>query len=73
MGRGYPRNVNLALVSETNVKTLSKIILEVAAMVSFQIDNYAYSKVKSYPKGYLHNIVKHGKSHIGRMLHYYPF
>jgi isopenicillin N synthase-like dioxygenase len=48
-------------------------MMDVGAMLSLQIDNYAYSKVKTYPQRYLHNIVRHGKSHIGRMLHYFPF
>jgi hypothetical protein len=55
------------------VKALSRIMLDVGAMLSLQIDNYAYSKVKSYPQRLLHNIVKHGKGHIGRMLHYFSF
>jgi hypothetical protein len=73
MGKRNPRNVNSASFSETNVKALSRIMMDVGAMLALQIDNYAYSKVKTYPQRYLHNIVKHGKCHIGRMLHYFPF
>ena len=48
-------------------------MMNVGAMLALQIDAYARSKIKAYPNRLLHNTIKHGKSHIGRMLHYFPF
>ena len=48
-------------------------MMEVGAMLALQIDGFAKSKLPSYPNRSLHKIIKHGKSHIGRMLHYFPF
>lgn len=49
------------------------MMIEVGAMLALQIDNYTRSKVKTYPEKYLHKMIRNGKSHIGRMLHYFPF
>ena len=48
-------------------------MMEVGAMLALQIDAFAQSKLPTYPHRYLHKIIKHGKSHIGRMLHYFPY
>lgn len=47
--------------------------MDVGALLALQIDGYARSRVNTYPEKYLHNIIKNGKSHIGRILHYFPF
>lgn len=48
-------------------------MIDTGALLALQIDAYAHSKVNTYPKNYLHNIIKDGQSHVGRMLHYFPF
>ena len=63
----------MRLSSEVNVKKLSAMMIEVGAMLGLQIDQYARSQVKTYPDKFLHKIIRNGKSHIGRMLHYFPF
>lgn len=47
--------------------------MDVGAMLALQIDSYAQSRVSTYPNKYLHHIIKEGKSHIGRILHYFPY
>ena len=47
--------------------------MDVGCMLALQIDAYARSQLKAYPDKHLHKIIKHGKSHIGRMLHYFPY
>lgn len=49
------------------------MMMDVGALLALQIDAYARSRVSTYPEKYLHNIIKHGRSHIGRILHYFPF
>jgi len=46
---------------------------DVGALLALHIDGYVRSKVNTYPENYLHKIIKTGKSHVGRMLHYFPF
>ena len=46
---------------------------DTGALLALQIDGLIRSKVSSYPENYLHNIIKDGKSHVGRMLHYFPY
>jgi len=73
LGQGHTINVSFIIFSEKNVKTLSKIIIEAGTLLAKQIDAYAHSKVPTYPKDKLYNIIKAGKNHIGRLLHYFPF
>lgn len=47
--------------------------MDVGALLAVQIDDYAKSKVPTYPTKYLQKTVKTGKKHLGRMLHYFPF
>ena len=49
------------------------MMINVGAMLALQIDSYIGSKLKTYPYRHLHNTIKHGTCHIGRMLHYFPF
>jgi len=49
------------------------MMMDVGAMLALQIDSYAQSRVSTYPNKYLHHIIKEGKSHIGRILHYFPY
>lgn len=46
---------------------------DVGALLALQIDDYAQSRVSTYPTKSLHNIIKKGRSHVGRMLHYFPY
>lgn len=46
---------------------------DTGALLALHIDEFIRSKVNTYPEKYLHNIIKNGKSHIGRMLHYFPY
>ena len=55
------------------MKRLSAMMMEVGAMLALQIDAYVGSKLQSYPHRHLHKTIRFGKSHIGRMLHYFPF
>ena len=48
-------------------------MMEVGAMLALQIDAYAHATVKTYPDRWLNKIIKHGKCHVGRMLHYFPY
>jgi len=48
-------------------------MIDVGALLALQIDSYAQEKVSTYPSKYLHTIIKEGKSHVGRMLHYFPY
>jgi hypothetical protein len=48
-------------------------MMDVGAMLALQIDEYAQEQISTYPKHRLYNIIKNGKSHIGRMLHYFPY
>ena len=48
-------------------------MIEVGSLLALQIDDYARSRVNTYPEKYLHNIIKKGRSHVGRILHYFPF
>ena len=48
-------------------------MIETGALLAWQIDDYARSKVSTYPENHLRNMIKMGRSHIGRILHYFPF
>lgn len=48
-------------------------MIDVGALLARQIDAYAHSQISTYPLDKLHNIITNGSSHVGRMLHYYPF
>ena len=49
------------------------MMMDVGALLALQIDAYARSRVNTYPENYLHEIIKRGQSHVGRMLHYFPY
>ena len=55
------------------MKKLSRMMMDVGAMLAVQIDAYAKSVCSSYPEHSLQDIIRQGHSHIGRMLHYFPF
>ncbi len=48
-------------------------MMDVGALLALQIDAYARSKLSTYPEKLLHNMIKHGHRHTGRMLHYSPY
>lgn len=48
-------------------------MIDVGALLALQIDAYAQERVSTYPSKYLHRIIKEGQSHVGRMLHYFPY
>ena len=60
-------------VSEKNTKFLSSLMIKTGAMLAQQIDSAASKKVKGYQKDHLNRIITTGRSHIGRLLHYFPF
>ena len=47
--------------------------MDVGAMLAIQIDGYAKSQAPHYPTRNLHKTITKGRSHIGRMLHYFPY
>ena len=49
------------------------MMMDVGALLALQIDGYVRTRLPSYPEKYLHNVIKNGQCHVGRMLHYYPF
>jgi hypothetical protein len=49
------------------------MMMEVGALLALQIDAYAHGRNSNYPKTSLHEIITKGRSHVGRMLHYFPF
>lgn len=48
-------------------------MIDTGILLARHIDAYAHSKVNTYPENKLYRIIKEGKSHIGRLLHYFPF
>ena len=48
-------------------------MIHVGGLLARQIDAYAYSVVKNYDKDHLYRIISTGRSHVGRLLHYFPF
>lgn len=52
---------------------MAKIMIQVGVMVAHQIDEIAHAKCPTYPKNKLHDIIKKGGAHVGRLLHYFPF
>jgi hypothetical protein len=48
-------------------------MIETGILLAKHIDSAAMMNVKNYEKNHLARIVKEGKAHIGRMLHYFPF
>jgi hypothetical protein len=48
-------------------------MMDTGALLALQIDAYAQSRVSTYPNNLLQRIIKEGKGHTGRMLHYFPF
>ena len=48
-------------------------MIEVGTLLALHVDDYARSKVSTYPEKHLHNIIKNSNSHFGRMLHYFPY
>ena len=55
------------------MKALSKIMTETGALLALHIDELIHSKAHTYPQRHLHDIIVKGKSHVGRMLHYFPY
>lgn len=58
---------------EKNIKFLSSLMIKTGAMLAQQIDSAASKKVRGYQKDNLNRIITTGHSHIGRLLHYFPF
>jgi hypothetical protein len=48
-------------------------MIKTGAMLAQQIDAAAIKKVGGYQKDRLSKIIRDGRSHVGRMLHYFPF
>ena len=73
VGGGYSLDVSLIIFSEIKIKALSQLMIYVGSLLAKQIDSYAHSQIETYPVDKLHNIIKKGNMHIGRMLYYLPF
>lgn len=58
---------------EKNVKSLSRLMMNVGALLAQQIDRYAKANIPTYEKDKLTRIISTGHNHIGRMLNYFPF
>lgn len=52
---------------------MAKIMINVGSLVAKQIDAVARKHNPTYEKDRLYKVIKHGNSHIGRLLHYFPF
>ena len=48
-------------------------MIDVGILLAQQIDSYVGETIPSYEKNQLTRIISSGKSHIGRMLHYFPY
>jgi isopenicillin N synthase-like dioxygenase len=57
---------------EAATKAAAGLMTETAAQLSRHIDSYVASQVGSYPAQFLEQVVRQGRDHIGRVLHYYP-
>ena len=58
---------------QKNVKSLSKLMIDVGILLAKQIDQYMIANVPTYEKDHLTRVIQTGHSHIGRMLNYFPF
>lgn len=54
-------------------KDLGAEIIRVGALLAKHLDLYLASSLKSYPETLIHDIIANSKSHLGRLLHYYPY
>ena len=48
-------------------------MMSVGTMLAKQIDTYSSRIVPQYQKDHLTKIISEGHSHIGRILHYFPY
>jgi hypothetical protein len=48
-------------------------MIKTGALLAQQIDAAVSKKVKGYQKDHLAGMIRNGSSHIGRLLHYFPF
>jgi hypothetical protein len=56
---------------ETSFKNLGRLMIDVGAMLSYHIDLYVASQIKSYKVGTLYRFIREGDQHLGRLLHYF--
>lgn len=48
-------------------------MFETGLLVARKIDSYLKFKIGTYSPHCLHDIIKNGRCHMGRLLHYFPF
>lgn len=53
-------------------KTLGQEMIRVGILLSLHLDRFIEARHKNYIPGTLSNIIKSHKSHVGRLLHYFP-
>ena len=49
------------------------MIIDIAILLSRQIDRYAADRIPTYDKEILTKVISEGTDHLGRMINYYPF
>ena len=57
---------------EPAFKTMGQEIIRVGALLATHIDAFIATKVRTYRPGTLHHMISTQKSHVGRLLHYFP-
>ena len=53
-------------------KSLGREVTKIGYLLSVGIDRYIKYHCEDYPEGLLTNVLKNGKNHLGRLLHYFP-
>ncbi|KAL4469872.1 hypothetical protein ABPG72_011093 [Tetrahymena utriculariae] len=53
-------------------KEMGKIVVSTGTLLSFHIDEYVHSVQPTYKQGTLESIVSESKTHLARLLHYFP-
>lgn len=48
-------------------------MIDVGILLAAKIDSYVTSQIPSYESNCLEKIITGGKTHIGRLLYYYPY